>query len=146
MKINGQAYRTIWLARGRLAVEVIDQTRAAARFETRRLTSADEAADAIRTMVVRGAPLIGATAAYGVALALRADASDAALERAVRAARRDAADRGQSALGAERMRGACCDPLAPASGSRRPMREAGAHLPTRMSPTCRRHRRARPAR
>ena len=46
------------------------------------MTTCEEAADAIRTMLVRGAPLIGATAAYGVALAMRRDASDAALDRA----------------------------------------------------------------
>ncbi len=45
-------------------------------------TDCDAAAEAIRSMLVRGAPLIGATAAYGMALAMRADASDAALERA----------------------------------------------------------------
>ena len=46
------------------------------------LDSAEECARAIRTMVVRGAPLIGATAAYGMALAMQVDASDAALEHA----------------------------------------------------------------
>lgn len=83
MKINGQHYRTIWLAQDGWRVVVIDQTRLPFRFETVALGSAEQAADAIRNMVVRGAPLIGATAAYGVALAMRADASDAALEAAI---------------------------------------------------------------
>jgi methylthioribose-1-phosphate isomerase len=79
MKINGVAYRTIWLAEDG-SVEIIDQTRLPHRFETVRLSDADEVARAIVTMQVRGAPLIGAAAAYGVALALREDASDAALD------------------------------------------------------------------
>jgi len=82
MQINGQHYRTIWLAQDGWRVVVIDQTRLPFRFETVALGSAEQAADAVRSMVVRGAPLIGATAAYGVALAMRADASDAALEAA----------------------------------------------------------------
>ncbi|MDP3320682.1 MAG: s-methyl-5-thioribose-1-phosphate isomerase, partial [Bosea sp. (in: a-proteobacteria)] len=83
MKINGQAYRTIWLAPDGWRVCVIDQTRLPFRFETVTLSSPEAAAEAIRSMVVRGAPLIGATAAYGVALAMRADASDTALEAAL---------------------------------------------------------------
>jgi methylthioribose-1-phosphate isomerase len=79
MKINGVPYRTIWLAEDG-AVEIIDQTRLPHRFETARLTTPDEVARAIVTMQVRGAPLIGATAAYGVALAMRDDPTDAALD------------------------------------------------------------------
>jgi methylthioribose-1-phosphate isomerase len=82
MKINGKPYRTIWPTPDNVAVEVIDQTKLPHRFETLRISSLAEAAHAIRAMIVRGAPLIGATAAYGVALALREDASDEALERA----------------------------------------------------------------
>jgi methylthioribose-1-phosphate isomerase len=82
MKVNGQAYRTIWLADDGWTVEIIDQTRLPHRFEIVRLETLDEAAHAIRAMLVRGAPLIGATAAYGMALAMRADASDAGLESA----------------------------------------------------------------
>ena len=86
MKVGGRAYRSIWLAEdakdGIGAVEIIDQTRLPHGFVTRRLETLDEAATAIRDMWVRGAPLIGATAAYGLALALRADPSDANLERA----------------------------------------------------------------
>ncbi|HEX4296033.1 MAG TPA: S-methyl-5-thioribose-1-phosphate isomerase [Rhizomicrobium sp.] len=81
MKINGKPYRTIWPL-GDSAVEVIDQTKLPHRFETLTLRSAADAAHAIKAMIVRGAPLIGATAAYGVALAMREDASDEALDRA----------------------------------------------------------------
>ncbi len=86
MKVGGRAYRSIWLAGdakdGIGAVEIIDQTRLPHGFVTRRLETLDDAATAIRDMWVRGAPLIGATAAYGLALALRADGSDGNLERA----------------------------------------------------------------
>lgn len=83
MKIGGRHYRTIWLDEDGWGVRVIDQTRLPFRFETVRLAAAEEAAHAIRHMTVRGAPLIGATAAYGVALALRVDASDSVLEQAL---------------------------------------------------------------
>lgn len=79
MNVDGQKYRTIWLAEDGWAVEIIDQTRFPHSFETTRLENLQEAAHAIRSMQVRGAPLIGATAAYGICLALRADASDASL-------------------------------------------------------------------
>ncbi len=84
MKIDGIGYRTIWLADDGWSVEVIDQTRLPHAFSVARLTNLTEAADAIRTMVVRGAPLIGATAAYGLALAMHATADDAALVDAAR--------------------------------------------------------------
>ena len=75
MKISGKHYRTIWpTATG--SVRVIDQSRLPFEFSTVDLNTLDDAAHAIRTMVVRGAPLIGATAAYGMALALRSNASD----------------------------------------------------------------------
>ena len=83
MRIEGRHYRTIW-PDGEVVV-VIDQTKLPFRFELKRLASLAEAAEAIRTMVVRGAPLIGATAAYGIVLALRADPSDGALDASVRA-------------------------------------------------------------
>jgi len=82
MNINGKHYRTIWLNPDGWSVEIIDQTKLPFAFETVTLKSLEDAAQAISTMQVRGAPLIGATAAYGVALALRDDASDEALERA----------------------------------------------------------------
>jgi methylthioribose-1-phosphate isomerase len=82
MRIDGRNYRTIWTSAVGADVEVIDQRLLPHRFETARLDSAEAAAAAIRDMTVRGAPLIGATGAYGLALAMRADASDAALQRA----------------------------------------------------------------
>ena len=82
MNINGKHYRTIWLNGDGWSVEIIDQTKLPFLFETVTLRTLDDAARAIQSMQVRGAPLIGATAAYGVALALRADASDDALDRA----------------------------------------------------------------
>jgi methylthioribose-1-phosphate isomerase len=81
MKIAGRAYRTIWPA-GEGAVEVIDQTKLPFALTTLRLQSAEDAARAIREMIVRGAPLIGATAAYGLALAMRSDPSDENIDRA----------------------------------------------------------------
>ena len=74
--------RTIWLEPDGWSVGIIDQTALPHRFVTAHLTSLEETAHAISAMQIRGAPLIGATAAYGVCLALRADASDEALDRA----------------------------------------------------------------
>jgi methylthioribose-1-phosphate isomerase len=82
MKVNGKPMRTIWLEPDGWSVGIIDQTALPHRFVTARLTSLEESAHAIRAMQIRGAPLIGATAAYGMCLALRADASDEALDRA----------------------------------------------------------------
>ncbi len=76
MKVDGIPYRTIWLAEDGWGVEIIDQTRLPFEFVTVRLETVDDAAVAIKDMLVRGAPLIGATAAYGMALAMQADASD----------------------------------------------------------------------
>lgn len=78
MKVDGVATRSIWPA-GDGAVRVIDQTRLPFEFAVAELRTAEDAARAISRMVVRGAPLIGATAAYGLALAMRADSSDVAL-------------------------------------------------------------------
>lgn len=83
MKVAGTHYRTLWpTAAG--TVRVIDQTRLPFELVLADLESLEDAARAIRTMIVRGAPLIGATAAYGLALALRRDASDDGLAHAVR--------------------------------------------------------------
>ncbi|MFN9644825.1 MAG: S-methyl-5-thioribose-1-phosphate isomerase [Cyanobacteriota bacterium] len=82
MNINGQAWRTIWLEEGGRSVGVIDQTRLPHQFQTRSLRRWQDAAEAIATMVVRGAPLIGVTGAYGLMLALREDSSDRALAEA----------------------------------------------------------------
>jgi methylthioribose-1-phosphate isomerase len=78
MKIHGKPYRTIW-PRPDESVEVIDQLQLPHRLATAVLRTAEDCADAIRRMLVRGAPLIGATAAYGVAFAMRADPSSKAL-------------------------------------------------------------------
>jgi methylthioribose-1-phosphate isomerase len=83
MKVSGTHYRTIWSS-SRDSVRVIDQSRLPFEFATVDLSTLEDAARAIRTMVVRGAPLIGVTAAYGLALALRPDASDARLAEATR--------------------------------------------------------------
>ena len=79
MEVNGTPYRTIWLAEDGWAAEIIDQTKLPHEFVTMRLETMQDAAIAIKDMRVRGAPLIGATAAYGAALAMREDASDANL-------------------------------------------------------------------
>ncbi len=82
MKIDGKKYRSIWAEPDGKTVGIIDQTRLPHSFVTIPLKSRDDAAIAIEDMWVRGAPLIGATAAYGMALAMQKDASDEALGRA----------------------------------------------------------------
>ena len=82
MKVEGRQTRGIWLESDGESVGIIDQTQLPHRLVIARLKSLEDAAHAIKSMQVRGAPLIGATAAYGVWLALRHDASDEALERA----------------------------------------------------------------
>ena len=82
MKVNGTAYRSVWRATDGAAVEAIDQTSLPHEFKVARMKSTDEVAHAIHCMVVRGAPLIGATAAYGMALAMQAVPSDANLRHA----------------------------------------------------------------
>jgi methylthioribose-1-phosphate isomerase len=82
MKVNGTPSRTIWLEADGSSIGIIDQTALPHRFATLRLTALEDAERAIKTMQVRGAPLIGVAAAYGLCLALRADASDENLERA----------------------------------------------------------------
>src|ERR1700749_1457470 len=82
MKVDGKHFRSIWRPADGWSVDVIDQRKLPHEFVILKLTNVAEAAHAIRTMVIRGAPLIGATAAYGMALALREEASDEALERA----------------------------------------------------------------
>src|SRR5215472_6338384 len=83
MNVNGRPMRTIWLAADGSSVEIIDQRLLPHELVIARLTTRDDAARAIRDMAVRGAPLIGATAAYGVALAMREDPGDTALARTV---------------------------------------------------------------
>lgn len=84
MRIDGKWYRTIWPSDDRKAVEIIDQTLLPHVFEIVALTTVEAAAEAIRSMQVRGAPLIGATAAYGVCLALVENPSDESLDRALK--------------------------------------------------------------
>ena len=79
MKINGRHYRSIWLDADGTRVHVIDQTKLPFFFRTRALTSLGDAVEAIKDMIVRGAPLIGAAGAYGLGLAARNDTSDGAI-------------------------------------------------------------------
>ena len=82
MKVDGTPYRTIWLGPDGTTVQAIDQTLLPHRFVVRDLRTMKDAEAAIRTMIVRGAPLIGAAAAYGMALAMATDPSDAMLAHA----------------------------------------------------------------
>ena len=79
MKVGDRHYRSLWCDRHGGPVHIIDQTRLPYAFETRALDSPEAVAEAIVTMRVRGAPLIGVTAAFGLALAMSRDASDASL-------------------------------------------------------------------
>ncbi|MCX5942939.1 MAG: S-methyl-5-thioribose-1-phosphate isomerase, partial [Cyanobacteria bacterium] len=125
MNIDGKAWRTIWLEAGGRSIAVIDQTQLPHTFTTLSLTSLDQAAEAITTMVVRGAPLIGVTGAYGLMLALQADPSDGALAAAFTQllATRPTAVNLQWAL--ERVRERVL-PLAPAQRALAAQQEAGA--------------------
>ncbi len=82
MKVDGKPTRSIWLESDGWSIGIVDQTVLPHRFATLKLTTLEDAARAISSMQLRGAPLIGAAAAYGLCLALRADASDEAIERA----------------------------------------------------------------
>jgi len=82
MNIDGKAFRTIFLAEDQWRVVIIDQTLLPHRFQLVHLSSLHDMARAISDMQVRGAPLIGAAAAYGMALAMRVDSSDASLHNA----------------------------------------------------------------
>lgn len=83
MKVDGTAFRTIWVDDGDgWSVRIIDQTKLPWSLDYVRLSSLHDAAHAIRSMQVRGAPLIGATAAYGLALAVRQNSGTEAMERA----------------------------------------------------------------
>ena len=84
MKVDGRHIRSIWLEADGHTVSAIDQRRLPHHFVVEQLATCEAAAEAIRSMLVRGAPLIGATAAYGMALAMREDSSDASLDRAYR--------------------------------------------------------------
>ncbi len=82
MNVNSQHFRTIWPDARCKFVEVIDQTKLPFAFEIVRLESLEQMAHSIKTMQVRGAPLIGAAAAYGIALAMLHDDSDDYLQQA----------------------------------------------------------------
>jgi methylthioribose-1-phosphate isomerase len=84
MKINGTAYRSVWVDDDGWTVRIIDQTKLPWSVDFLRLTELEHVAHAIRTMQVRGAPLIGAVAAYGLCLAVRADPGTASLEAAAK--------------------------------------------------------------
>ncbi|MDB6084066.1 MAG: translation initiation factor, aIF-2BI family [Gammaproteobacteria bacterium] len=123
MRISGTHYRTLWpTAAG--TVRVIDQTRLPFEFATLDLETVDDAARAIRTMVVRGAPLIGATAAYGLALAVRSNASDAHLDAAARVLQATRPTAVDLAWALARMRAALAG-VAPAERAEAAFREAG---------------------
>ena len=82
MKIDGTPYRSVWVnEQDGWSVHIIDQTRLPWSLDILRLTDVAAVAHAIRSMQVRGAPLIGAVAAYGMALAVRADNDSEAIER-----------------------------------------------------------------
>ncbi|MBL4682686.1 MAG: hypothetical protein JKY88_18460 [Pseudomonadales bacterium] len=76
MKIDGRSYRTIWPNNAEQTVSILDQTKFPHRFEHIVLSSLAEVAVAISSMQVRGAPLVGATAAYGLVLAIKEDNSE----------------------------------------------------------------------
>src|SRR5262249_9578854 len=82
MLIDGRWKCGIWVEPDRCSVGIIAQPKLQHAVNTLRLTTVADAAHAIASMQTRGAPVIGAVAAYGLCLALRADASEAALERA----------------------------------------------------------------
>jgi len=83
MKVDGVSRRSIQLAADGRSVEIVDQTLLPHRFVTRELRNLADAVEAIRSMRVRGAPLIGVTAAYGIGLQMREEPSDASLKRAI---------------------------------------------------------------
>jgi methylthioribose-1-phosphate isomerase len=84
MNVRGKHHRTIWTNPDGWSVEIIDQTQFPHVFATTTLKTLGDAAQAITTMMVRGAPLIGATAAYGVCLHMRENPSDEDLDHACR--------------------------------------------------------------
>jgi methylthioribose-1-phosphate isomerase len=82
MKIDGTPYRSVWVdEQDGWSIRIIDQTKLPWTVDILRLQTVAHAAHAIRSMQVRGAPLIGAVAAYGLALAVRADPTTRAMER-----------------------------------------------------------------
>jgi methylthioribose-1-phosphate isomerase len=123
MRVDGNDFRTIWLNADGSSVDVIDQTKLPHGFEVLTLRTAADAADAIKRMVVRGAPLIGATAAYGMALATAEDASEAGLARAFELLLRSRPTAVNLRWALERMR-ARLSPLSPSARKSAAYREA----------------------
>ena len=82
MKVNGTPYRSLWWDEAKSALQIIDQRWLPYDFRIEQLSTLEDYCEAIRGMHVRGAPLIGATAAYGMALAARIDPSEATLAKA----------------------------------------------------------------
>ncbi len=123
MNVDGHAYHSIWINEDGWSIDIIDQTRLPHDFALQNLATLEQACAAIRDMQVRGAPLIGATAAYGFYLALRDDASDTAMQQAYQAlyATRPTAVNLRWAL--DRLRAALL-PLAPSQRSARAFDEA----------------------
>ena len=125
MKVGGKHYRSLWPDPAGSAVHIIDQSRLPHVFETVRLQEWEAVADAIRTMRVRGAPLIGVTAAFGLALAALRDPSDAAMDSALKQLRATRPTAINLAWALERMR-ARLAPLAPADRAATAWDEANA--------------------
>ena len=71
MRIEGKNYKTIWFDQNSKNVKIIDQTKLPHEFIIKDLETVDDAINAIKVMEVRGAPLIGATAAFGIVLAIK---------------------------------------------------------------------------
>jgi methylthioribose-1-phosphate isomerase len=82
VNVGGKHFRTIWLNEDGRSVDIIDQRWLPHEFRVVTLSTLEDVAVAIHDMWVRGAPLIGVTAAYGMAIQMQADASDAALDAA----------------------------------------------------------------
>lgn len=82
MKIDGKQYRSIWLADDEKSIHIFNQEKLPYEFEILTLSSVEQAAEAIVSMKVRGAPLIGCVGAYGMAFAMSLDSSDIAIENA----------------------------------------------------------------
>ena len=80
MKVNGEHFQTIWLDSTESIIHIIDQTKLPHHFTTKPLHSLDEVINAIKIMEVRGAPLIGVTAAFGIAFAMKSNSSDDSLK------------------------------------------------------------------
>ena len=81
MKIEGKEYRTIWFDEKNQVVKIIDQTKLPHKFIIKDLKTVKDAINAIKTMEVRGAPLIGATAAYGIVLSIMENNDQAFLKK-----------------------------------------------------------------